>query len=185
MRRRKKTGLLSQWRLHMIRLWLSAMSFELLILLQSNLVCWHKLDCLFKGQILLLCSRPGLQQRLKMSMTVHLNDIFSTAEPFVTKLGMAMQHHVMWKDWFDVFKVKVPVRANVMKYDCFYHIYWIADLLATHGASSLAGVSWVKTGLLCQSQSKGSKRYWIFVYNTLCTTDLLAINVAVFMYYYW
>ena len=33
------------------------------------------------------------QERFKIPVNVHLDDIFSTAEPFVTKVGMVMHHH--------------------------------------------------------------------------------------------
>ena len=66
-----------------------------------------------------------------MPVNVHLDDIASTAEPFVVKLGMVMQHRgpkchaqsVMQEDWFAVFKFSVTVRAHMIRYDCFYHIY--------------------------------------------------------------
>ena len=32
-------------------------------------------------------------ERLKIPVNVHLEDSSSTAEPFVTKLGMVMHHH--------------------------------------------------------------------------------------------
>ena len=38
---------------------------------------------------------------------------------------------VMQEDWFAVFKFRVTVRAGLIKYDCFYHICWTADLFAT------------------------------------------------------
>ena len=41
----------------------------------------------------LLCHRSRLQQNFKMSMNVCPGNIFWTAEPFTTKLGMAMHHH--------------------------------------------------------------------------------------------
>ena len=34
-----------------------------------------------------------VKQRFKIWMNVHLDALFSTAEPFVTKLGIVMQHH--------------------------------------------------------------------------------------------
>ena len=35
---------------------------------------------------------------------------------------------VMQEDWFPVFKVRVTVRAHLIKYDCFYHMHWTTDL---------------------------------------------------------
>ena len=40
-----------------------------------------------------------------------------------------MGQSVMQAEWFAVFKV--TVRAHVIRYDCFYHIYWTSDLFAT------------------------------------------------------
>ena len=39
---------------------------------------------------LLCCGQGQLQERFKIPVNVHLDDIFSTAEPFVNKLGMVM-----------------------------------------------------------------------------------------------
>ena len=52
-------------------------------------------------------------------MNVHLKDISSTAEPFVTKLGMVVlqnepECHAKQK-LFAVFKVKVTARAHIIK----------------------------------------------------------------------
>ena len=68
------------------------------------------------------------------SFSVYLDNIFLTAEPFVTRLGvviMGMSQSVMQKDSFAVFKVKVTERAHVIRCVCFYHINWTADPLAT------------------------------------------------------
>ena len=73
---------------HIIKLWLS----ELLIFLQLNLVWWHIITILWKDKkIVLLWSRS--QERFKIPVNVHLEDISSTAEPSVTKLGVVMHHH--------------------------------------------------------------------------------------------
>ena len=46
-----------------------------------------KLDCLVKRSDYSVVVK-GSQERFKIPVTVHLDDISSTAEPFVTKLGM-------------------------------------------------------------------------------------------------
>ena len=77
---------------NIIRIWLSNMSSEVLILLQLNLA--HIITSwigLWKDWIALLWSRS--QERLWISANVHLDDIASASEPSVTKLGMVMQHH--------------------------------------------------------------------------------------------
>ena len=81
---------------HIIKIPLFYMSSELLILLQLNLVWWHIIISwivLWIDWIALLLSRPRSQKRLKIPVTVHLDNISSTAEPFVTELGMVMHHH--------------------------------------------------------------------------------------------
>ena len=42
-----------------------------------------------------------------------------------------MGQSVMQEDWFAVFKFRVTVKAQIIKFDCFYHIYWTAYLFAT------------------------------------------------------
>ena len=40
-----------------------------------------------------------------------------------------MGRSVVREDWFAIFKV--IARADIFRYDCFYHIFWIVDSLAT------------------------------------------------------
>ena len=107
-----------------------------------------------KDWVILLCSSSRSQQRLNISVNVHL-DIFLTAEPFVTKLGMVMHHHgpeCHAKRLVYYFKVKVTVKAPVIRYDCFYHSYWY-----------FCNQIYLDCCLQGQGQSKGSKLYWIFI----------------------
>ena len=72
------------------------MSSELLILLQLNLVWWYNIVSWivsWKEWIALLWSRSSSQKRFRIPVNFHLDDISSTAEPFVTKLGIVMHHH--------------------------------------------------------------------------------------------
>ena len=81
---------------HIIKIWLSNMSSELLILLQLNLVWWYIIISwivLWNDCIALLRSRSRSQKRLRIPVNIYLDNISSTAEPFVTKLGMVMYHH--------------------------------------------------------------------------------------------
>ena len=82
--------------LHIIKIRLSDISSEILILWHPNfgLMADHrKLGCLAK--------RLHCRVMLKVRVTVHvqninefsLDHIFSTAEPFVTKLGVVMHRH--------------------------------------------------------------------------------------------
>ena len=71
-------------------------SSGLLILLQLNLVWWHIIInwiVLWMDWITLLWSWPRSQEKLRIPVNIRVDDISSTAEPFVTKLGMVMHHH--------------------------------------------------------------------------------------------
>ena len=54
------------------------------------------------------------QERFRIPVNVHLNDISSTAEPSVAKLGMVMHHH--GRKCHAVFKFKVTGTAHMIKY---------------------------------------------------------------------
>ena len=62
-------------------------------------------------------------------MNVHLKDISSTAEPFVTKLCMVMDQSAMQESRFAVFKFRVTVRAHMIKYMTISDIYIFIELL--------------------------------------------------------
>ena len=82
----------SQWKIIIIKICVSSMSPELLILLQLNLVWWHIIiswNVLWRDWIALLLSRSRSQKRFRIPKNVHLDDISSAAEPSVTKLGDA------------------------------------------------------------------------------------------------
>ena len=81
---------------HITNTLLSNIFSELLILLQLNLVWWYiiiRWIVLWKDWIALLWSRSRSYERFKIPMAVHLDDISSTVEPFVTKLGMVIHHY--------------------------------------------------------------------------------------------
>ena len=81
---------------NMIKIWLFSIVSELLILLQLSLVWWHILTMmivLWKDRIALLWSKSRSQKRFRIPVNVHLDDISSAAGPFLTKLGLVMQHH--------------------------------------------------------------------------------------------
>ena len=121
---------------HIIKSWLFEISSELLILLQLDLVWWHiviRWIVLWKDWIVLLWSRSRSRKRLRIPVNVHLDDIPSAAEPSVTKIGMVMQHHgpkCHARRLVCCLLVRVTVRAQLVRYDCFDHIYWTADLFA-------------------------------------------------------
>ena len=81
-----------------------------------------------------------------------------------------MGQSVMQEDWFSVLKFRVTVRAHLIRYDCFYHICWTADLSVTspnwmvhhHKLESFVlKLDWCFQG---QGHSEGLKLYWIFMY---------------------
>ena len=72
---------------------LSTMSSELLILQQPNLVWWYMIisqNVLWKNWYIVF----EVKVRVKgQNVSFYPDDIFLTAEHFVTKLGVVMQHH--------------------------------------------------------------------------------------------
>ena len=87
-------------------------------------------------------------------MNVHLNDISSTAEPFVTKLGMVMDQSAMQESRFAVFKFRVTVRAHMIKYMTVSNIsielliFLHPNLVGWHIIISLRGVLFLLLSLL-------------------------------------
>ena len=118
------------------------------------------------GKIGLLHLRSRSQ---RMSICQWMSDRMVSSELQNTLLPnlvhMVMQHHEL----------------RIMKYDCFYPIYWPADLFATtFNRMDYTIISW---GVLCKNQivvfkgqdnNAGSKLYWISMYPIFCATDLLA-----------
>ena len=84
--------------------------------------------------------------------------------------AIVMDQSVMQEDWFAIFKVKVTVRAHIIRYDCFYHICWTSDLFVTkfiwmvHHHKLKCFVSKLDCSFQGQDHSAGSKLYWIFIY---------------------
>ena len=79
-----------------------------------------------KDWIALLWSRSKSQERLRIPVNFHLNDISSTADPFVTKLGMMMHHQGpegYARKYICCFQVRVTVRAHMIKYMTVSDIY--------------------------------------------------------------
>ena len=80
---------------NVVKIWLFDILSELLIL-QLNLVWWYVIIrwiVLWKDWIALLWSRSRSQERLRIPVNVHLDNISPAAEPSVTKLVTVMQHH--------------------------------------------------------------------------------------------
>ena len=122
---------------NVIKICLFNVSSELLVFLQLNLVWWYiiiRWIVLWKDWIALLWSRSRSQKRFRIPVNVHLDNISSAAERPVTKLGMVMQHHgpkCHARRLVCCLLVRVTVRAELNRYDCFHHICWTADLFAT------------------------------------------------------
>ena len=88
--------------------------------------------------------------------------------------------------------IKVTVRAHLVSYDCFNHIYWTADLFTTkfnwmvcHKLEHLVlnnGLSFSRS----RSQWRFKTSLNLYHMYLFCTTDLLAIKLDVLIYYhYW
>ena len=112
---------------------LSTISSELFIPWQPNLVWWYIIinqSVFWKKKWI---TAFNVMVTVKgQNVSVCPDDIFFTAEHFVTKLGSVMYHHepeCMQKDWFAIFKVKVI--AYNQNYDSFCYICWTADPFAT------------------------------------------------------
>ena len=93
---------------------------------------------------------------------------------------------VVQEDWCAVFKFRVTVQAHLIRFDCFYHSCWTADLFATkfnlmvhHHKLECC----VKIGLFSRSRSQWRFKTLLNLYVSyiFCTTDLLAtIEVCLF-----
>ena len=123
------------------------------------IIHYHKPECLTEWNwIVVFKSRP--QQNVRMSVNVCLDNIFWIVVPFITKLGIVMHDYsqiCFQKDWFAWLQAAKPLcnqtwyvdalswatgharrlvccqghsAAHIIKYDCFYQIYWTADLFA-------------------------------------------------------
>ena len=119
------------------QIWLFNMSFELPIPITTNLglVAYHqKLDCLMKRldcSVVVKVEVTGrVQNSSECSSGWYLLNCWTFCDQ--TWYGDASSWaSVMQKYWFAVFKLKVMMRVHIIKYDCFYHIYWTADPFAT------------------------------------------------------
>ena len=94
----------------------------------------HKMDCLVKRFDCCVVVKVKVAGKVKNSSDCSSGWYSSTVEPAVTKLGMVMHHHgpeCYARRLVGCLQVKVTLRAHIIQYDCFYDIYWTADLLAT------------------------------------------------------
>ena len=95
----------------------------------------HKLGCLLKRLVCSVVVKVKVTERVQNSnaCSFGVDDISSTDEPYVTKLGMVMRHHgsECHTKRLVCYKFRVTVRAHIVKHDCFYHINCTADLFAT------------------------------------------------------
>ena len=122
-----------------------------------------------------------------MSVNVCLDDIFWTAEYFVTKLGMVTQHHetecLAGKKKFAVFKVKVTARADMINIWLFLlyllNCWFFGSQTWSGDISSWARVPYEEIGYCIQDQghSQGSK-YW-------CLSRWYLLNCQMFDYQTW
>ena len=136
-----------------------------------------KMDYCFQGQ----GHRQGSTCQWMFVHTIMRSELWNLLEPNVVWCCIIMDQSVMWKDLFVIFKVKVTVRVHIIRYVCFYHIYWTAHPFTT----KLECFMWK---LVCciqgQGDSKVSNLQWFFVsLYMFCTTALFATKLGVLMYY--
>ena len=116
-----------------IKIWLFNISSELLILLQLNLVWWLIISWIFlwKDWIVLLCCQGHRKGSNFQWMFIWV------ISPQLLTCNQTWYGDVSWwasviqEDWFAVFKFRVTVQAHLIRFDCFYHSCWTADLFAT------------------------------------------------------
>ena len=53
----------------------------------------HRVDCLMKRVDCSVVVKVKITERFRIPVNAHLDDISSTSEPSVTKLGIVVQHH--------------------------------------------------------------------------------------------
>ena len=151
---------LSQW------MFIRKKSCELLNRLSQNLIWWciimshnlmahnHKLSVSAKR---LHCC---VMLKVKVTAKVHnFNESFTGSyllkcwTLFVTKPVMVMHlmgQNVLGKDWLNIFKIKVTVRARITKYDCFYDLsIELLLLLLLFSDDVCQGSHWLFQSLLC------------------------------------
>ena len=115
---------------HIIKIWLSNISSELLILLQLTMFYGTSLQGgLSCEKIGLFCCDQGQGHRkdsefqwkfIWMISPVLLNLLWLNFVWWCNIMGL----NIMQEDWFAVFKFRVTMRAHLIRYDCFYHICW-------------------------------------------------------------
>ena len=103
---------------------LSAISSELLIPWQPNLVWWYDIisqSVLWEKLITAFKIKVAVKGQ---NVSVCPDDTLYTAKHIVTKLGIVMHHHepeCMQKDWLAIFKVKVTQGFIWSKYEFLLH----------------------------------------------------------------
>ena len=117
----------------LIKIWLSYISSGLLIILRLNLVWWHIIISwivLWTHWITVKVTE-NVENSSECSSGRYLfncwtfcnqtwyGDTSSWARVSCEKIGFA------------IFKVRVTMRAHIIRYDCFCHICWTADLFVT------------------------------------------------------
>ena len=133
---------------------------------------------MFSENIGLLCSRSLPHQMLIISINVCLNDIFWTAEPFITKFGMVIHIHKLGWDVINNNNNKTGLLSSrsksqlgliESKYDCFYCIFWTSDPFLTKFCIVVHHhkLEHLVERLLCCVQSQGHREgsylRWMFV----------------------
>ena len=109
---------------HIIKIWLSIISSELLILLLPYQVWWCtiiNLSVLWKDWIALFS--------VFWTISSELLDV----SPNLVQWCIIKDQSVMQKNWFaiTIYMAKVALRVHGFRCDCFYHVHWTAYPFAT------------------------------------------------------
>ena len=162
----------------------------------------HEMDCFVKRLDCSVLARSRSQESLRIPVNVQLNNISSTAEAFVTRLGMVTHHHepeCHARKYICCLQVQGHGEgSNDQIYGFFWHIYWTADLftpkfswMAHHHKLERCAFccrcyvcvcECVKIRLLfSRSRSQGRIKTLLnlYVFYMFCTTDLLATKLTV------
>ena len=163
---------------------------------------------LWKDWIALLWSRSESQEGLRIPVNVHLNDISSTAEPFLTKLGMVMHHHgpecyarkkiccvqvhseghsegSYDQIWLFLIYIYRTAYLFTPKFSWMTHHYKLKRCILLLFVVVVVYVCLKIRLLFSRSRSQGSSKTLLnlYVFYIFCITDLLATKLAELIYY--
>ena len=148
-----------------ISFWTADPFAALLVLLAHH----HELDCFVKRLDCSVVVKVKVTGKFKIPVNVHLDNISSTAEPFVIKLGMVMHHRgpgCHTEDWFPIFKFKVTWRLvwsdmTISTISTEPLIFFLPDLIGWYFITSWSVLC--KFGSL-SSMSRSQHGYFYYIF---------------------